>query len=290
MRIELMFLIGLTALSILGLYIFYILIPKKGIKKSKYKRIREYIERNIIKNADIEMEMQKSEFYLSFKQYQVLRWIIFISIILYFIYSYIINNTIPKSNVLLYTIGGFVLSTPKRNVMGKKTPFMLLLDYFEKRIIYQKNLELYRSISQLKNFVIAKQNNPPSALFILEQLKKFAKRTKPVYNQTIYLWSMGRTEEACQYFSSKIGTNDAEELAKIFLKLDDLKPIELRKQLQLYQEGIKKRRETEKLRENENKSNLIYSIVIISAIIVLTNFLIVAYYIDTINLLQYTLS
>lgn len=187
----------------------------------------------------------------------------------------------------MITLISFIVSSPRVEFLGKKTPFLYTLEYIGEKIRLEKNVEVYRAISQLKNLIIAKKDNPPSSDFVLEQLKKFSKKTRPIFNQMIYLWSMEKKVEACRYFSSKIGTQEAEEFADLILKFDELPPIELKNQLDVYQEKIQGKRETQKSKENENRSYLVYSLVMASLAIILTNFVIVAFYIDNIKLLNF---
>lgn len=231
--------------------------------------------------------MEDLDIGISFQKYQIIRWTLFITMLLFYIFNAEIKGGAIPQNQAFILIGTFILSTPRVSVMDKKTPFIYVLEIVAKKVKKEMNNEVYSAISQLKNICIAKQKNPPGSDFILEQLRKFSKKTRPVWNQTIYLWSMGKREEACHYFSNKIGTTEAEELSNLFIKLDELNPIELKNQLILHQDKIKKQRETDKLQSNENKSYMIYTLVLASAFIIILNFIIVAYYIDSLNLLKY---
>jgi hypothetical protein len=100
-------------------------------------------------------------------------------------------------------------------------------------------------------------------------------------------WQMDQKDKACDNFANEIGTSQALKFVEIIRKLDDLKPLELRKQLDLFQNSVRKDRETEKLKRNENISTVVYFLVMASAFIVLMNFIIVAFYCDYINLMKY---
>jgi len=86
---------------------------------------------------------------------------------------------------------------------------------------------------------------------------------------------MNKQEEAASYFATAIGTKEARDLANIFLKLDHLRPGELKGQLINYQNNIKTERITARERVNERNGNLIYILAIVSAVVVLLNFLVV---------------
>lgn len=180
----------------------------------------------------------------------------------------------------------FLISTPQLYFLGKKTPFNYLINSITAEYKNKKNIEIYRSISQLKNLAIAKQDNPPGADFILEQLRKFTHTIRPIFNKTISIWQLGNKEEACKYFGQAIGTKEGLEMANIFLKLDTLNPVELKDQLILFQENVKQARKTQKLIENERNSNIIYAVVTATTVMVLWNFIVVVYFIDTLKMLK----
>jgi hypothetical protein len=127
---------------------------------------------------------------------------------------------------------------------------------------------------------ITKANRPPGTLSILEQLNKFTKKTRPVFNQMQSYWSMGQKDKACDYFAEAIGTPDAKSFAEIIRKIDVMNPIELRQQMILFQEVIRGTRETNKLKKNENKSHIIYLCVSASFLTVFVNYMVIAVFID----------
>ena len=57
---------------------------------------------------------------------------------------------------------------------------------------------------QLKNLAIATKDNPLGADFIIEQLMRFTKITKPIFVRTLSIWRMGEYEKACGYFKENI--------------------------------------------------------------------------------------
>src|SRR5690606_25931015 len=99
----------------------------------------------------------------------------------------------------------FVLLTePRTHWFGMKTPFAKLMDVLVEHYRVRQNREVYQAISQLKNLASVTQKQAPGSLFILEQLSKFSRLTRPVFNQTLLLWQSNDKEEACQYFKQEI--------------------------------------------------------------------------------------
>jgi len=284
----------LTLITLLGAIAIYIVQKIKNINKlynfkmrrHRYDRIFSYIRKNIHRD-ELDTLFNDSGLKITTLQYQLIRYTSFI------VWLFLLNllfqlkgGTYPVKQVFLIILL-LIISSPKTFFLGKKTPFKYVLDIFKNNHKHKKNIEIYRAISQLKNIALARKDTPPGSDFVLDQLNRFTNIIRPVFNKTIALWSMGEKDEACNYLEQSIDTREAAELANILRKLDDLEPYELKSQLTLLQESIKKERETRKIKNNENISNLVYLIVITTCVIIMVNFVIVVYYIETINQLKF---
>jgi hypothetical protein len=183
---------------------------------------------------------------------------------------------LPSFGMQIFLIIILIIFTTPRSKMGRiKLPFLYVSDFFKKRAIEASNREIYRTISELINLFTIKGEVVLGSNYILEEVVKNAKVTKPVYLKMLSLWNMNRREEAANYFSTAIGTKEARDLAGVFLKLDYLNPAELKGQLLNYYNNIKAERITARERVNERNGNLIYILAIVSAVVVLLNFLVV---------------
>ena len=169
----------------------------------------------------------------------------------------------------------FVVTTPKSKMGRIKLPFLYISNFFSKVKREAASREIYRTISQLINLFTIKGENILGSNYILGEIIKFSKVTKPVYLKMLSLWNMNMKEEAVDYFADAIGTKEARDLAGVFLKLDLISPKELKGQLTHYQNNIKTERITARERVNERNGNLIYILAIISAVVVLLNFLVI---------------
>lgn len=259
---------------------------KIRIKKNRYIVFKNYLISRI-DNEDVNKLIQQSGIGITLYQYQIIRYVVFIIwSILYLVFYQLIESKFSLNQILMIVIL-FIVTSPKSYFLGKRTPFKYVIDICTHDYKNKLNIELYRCILQLKNIAITRKDISFSSDFLLEQLSKFTKRTKPIFNRMIALWSIGKKEEACNYFASVIDTKEAEQLSNLFRKLDNLFPNELYNQIVLLQEAMKKERETSKLVANENKSNLIYFIVIATSVVVLINFVIVVYYLETLHQMQF---
>jgi len=183
---------------------------------------------------------------------------------------------LPSFGIQLFLIIILIISTTPRLKMGRiKLPFLYASDFFKKRTREASNREIYRTISELINLFTIKGEVILGSNYVLEEVVKNAKVTKPVYLKMLSIWNMNRREEAANYFSKAIGTKEARDLAGVFLKLDYLNPAELKGQLLNYYNNIKTERITARERVNERNGNLIYILAIVSAVVVLLNFLVV---------------
>lgn len=284
----------LTLVTLLGAIAIFLVQKIKNINKGyslkmrrhRYDRLFSYVKNNIYK-GELDSVFNDSGLKITTLHYQLVRYSSFlIWLILLNILFQLKGGTYPVKQFFIIFIL-FLASSPKSYFLGKRTPFKYVLDIFRNNHKHKQNIEIYRAISQLKNIALARKDTPPGSDFVLEQLNKFTNILRPVFNKTIALWSMGEKEVACEYLDKTIDTKEATELANILRKLDELEPYELKNQLSLLQESIKKERETRKIKNNENISNLVYLIVITTCVIIMVNFVIVVYYIETINQLKF---
>lgn len=291
MNYQLVYLCLLFVLGIIAvLSLFYIRIGKTQyrfqVKKRSLKYFENHINNNIYKN-EIEELLLQSGFNITNKQYQFLRYTCFITLIIINIVFKIIFNNLDIVNNLIIIYVLFLFTSPKTYFFGKKTPLKYTLDFFVAIYKSKLNAEIIVSISQIKNMSISRYENKISSDYILEQIAKFSKKTKPIFNKMIALWNLNKKDEACKYFELAIGTKEAQGLTDIFRKMDSIMPSELYNQILLLQETVNKERETRKLIANENKSNIIYFIVVITSFIIMINFVVVVYYLEFLNQMRF---
>lgn len=166
-------------------------------------------------------------------------------------------------------------STPRKKIGRIKLPILYIDGFFSRVKKGAANKEIYRSLSQLINLFTIKGESILGSNYVIEELIKNARVTKPVYLKMLSMWNMNKRQQAADYFADAIGTKEARALAAIFLKLDNISPQELKLQLLNYQNNIKTEAITAREKINERNGNLIYILAIISAVVVLLNFLVV---------------
>ncbi|MCX7773199.1 MAG: hypothetical protein N2376_08835 [Clostridia bacterium] len=174
----------------------------------------------------------------------------------------------------------FLVSSPRRTLFKKDSPFFIIVNQIQKRKRHKLNLEIYRCLSQLKNMVVAKANRSYSADSLILELAKYTVHAKPIFNRMLGYWYEGRYEEATNYFSEAIGTKDAAALASLLSKIDYLKPSEFLSQIELYQAAAKDDRKTASHAVKENRSNLLYTLVMASGILIFINLIVITIGVD----------
>lgn len=260
-------------------------------KKDRYKDFIDHIKKGI-DEEEINKLFLKTGIKATAQYYQLIRYVLFIVFLIAIIVTSIIKKSVLVDLQILFIVLLFICTTPKKKILGIKTPFYFFMDLLSQGYRAKIELEIYRTMSQLKNLIAAKKDNPVSARFCMEQLQKFADITKPAFDKMIAIWDLGEDEKACQYFVTTLGfevgeSSIVQEIASIFVKLDQLDPIKLKSQLDTYQEVFKRERETKKLKETETKSYIVYSIVFVSAFIIILNFIVIVYLIDAMNMFNF---
>ena len=284
----------LFILTFTAIYIFYYVIAsiknknKFNARRNKYKKLKANLDKIFINNNSINDILINLNLGIDYEKYQIFRYSTFMLLLFYCISDAFLKNYVYSQKHILLLLLLFFITSPQKYIYGKKTFFLFIIEYIQKQIDKEKNEEIYRAIGQLRNLAIARKDNPPSGSFYLEQIIRFTNKTKPMFNQFMKYWNMNNKTAASDYFVKNINLKESRDIVNLFIKLDDLNPSELISQLSLFQDKFRKQRLIEKQKKNENISYILYSSVIFSALIVLLNFVIVAFWIDNVKLLQYS--
>jgi len=211
--------------------------------------------------------------------YQIFRWGLLGSGIIYILYQSLKGGEIPVLLCGFVTLIYFI-TKPVEKTLGIKSFFQRMIDSWMKSRREKYNDELYLAIAQLKNLFLIKKDDPPTGEDVLENINKYSKHLKPIISKMLTFWMMGEREKGVKYFERSIGTNEASKLGQVLLKIDDLHPHELTEQLNAFQNLYRTQKETRKKKSNKVKSNIFFTFVTISVIMVFVNFLVVVFLID----------
>ncbi|MCG8483227.1 MAG: hypothetical protein MJA31_07975, partial [Clostridia bacterium] len=229
---------------------------KKVNIKFKNHRFRKMRSEFIRKLNEKDTFFLGSGLSISRYQYGILRTTILAVI---FIFQIIDARYASKPIVHYITFGILVMITsPRMTIMNIKTPFARVLQFLQNSYRKKIDLELYNSISQLKNLAVVQKDHPMSADFLIEQLVRSTNKSRKIYMQTLSMMREGKDEEAIEFFKQAINSKLAIEFANIIPKLDYLNPVELKDQLVLIQSSFRNEKTTMKLAQQEILSNLIF--------------------------------
>jgi len=166
-----------------------------------------------------------------------------------------------------------ILTIPKEKIGRIRLPFFYLNEYIKTTTSERYNREIFWTISLLINLFTITGDKKMGSDYIVEQIIKTVNVTKPIYLKMLSMWNMNLKEEAVEYFSNEIGTKEARNLSRVFIKLDNLDVKNFKNQLINYKNSIKDERSTLRDKRSERNGVIIYSLAIFSALFVLINFL-----------------
>jgi hypothetical protein len=292
MKIQIIYYVVIVLLLLSSLSLFFMLQniqqqKKVRIKKDRYSEVKDYVL-NKLQHKHLDNLMKDSGLKITFTQYQATRYIIFIILVIITFASFTTNKggDIPFKQLILI-ISLFFTTTPSEYIFNKiKSPFYLILSLLYKREISRFNEDLFNVLSQLKNLILAKRDESSRSDYVLIKMRKFTNKVGIIFDRMITLWDMDRREEAVAYFNQKIPSEMAKNISDLLMKVDYLKPFELRTQIEVLQHAYKKERETSQLKNKEFQSYLVYALVVASLFAVMLNFLNIVYIIDMIKQLK----
>lgn len=254
---------------------------KVKIRKNRYGQLKDLI-RKTVNEEKLKPDLKKSDFRISMVSYQLIRYLL---IVFGFIYFFFFQKLLMHEKLNTVTIAFFILlvfaSAPVSKIGRWQSPFRWFLQKVTESRQERTVNEMYQGLIQLKNLITVHRDHPPGTLYILEQLQGFAKFNKGLYGDMIQLWQIGKEEEACEILTQGLGPKEGPHITSIFLKMNQINPIELKKNIKLILEMIKRERETKKIRNNQLKGYFIYAIVLVAIMSIFKNFMTLTFLIQS---------
>lgn len=240
---------------------------------------------SLLYNEELDKVFLSSGLQINSVTYNLIRYTIFMVWLIIIIISYVLYGYVQSFQVFIFLALLFV-TRPAMTFMGRKTPFAFIINILSMEYKHKKNQEIYRAMSQLKNLSIISANTRIGSDFIIQELMKMTKITKPIFATMLRFWRENERQAAIDYFTSAVDTREGAELANIFSKLDDLGPDELLEQISLAQNIFIEERRTNKEKRNENRGYALYAFVIITICIILLNFIVLILYENTLEVFK----
>jgi hypothetical protein len=257
--------------------------PRYGFRltQTRFIKLRQWFLKEFT-NKETEKIVKEAGLNISGLTYQTIRYLILVFWLCCLIYLKFYGGKDAGMTVAIWIIT-LIASSPKRKIFNTTSPFYYLVLQLKKRGREKYNLEIFRCLSQLKNLAVAKADSSYSSDYIIKELAKYTVFIRPIFDRFLGYWYESRYEQACKYFNDSIGTEDGLALSNLLLKIDHLKPSEFVNQLELYQNEALERKRTTAQNSKETKSNLVFGVVMVTGIIILLNFLLIAIAIDALG-------
>lgn len=217
--------------------------------------------------------------------YQLIRYPIFLLWLTYMGYERLSKGTNVNLLVALWILT-FIATMPCQKLIGVKSPFYIVIDKVSKRIKEKSNIEIYRCLSQLKNIAISMSDKALSAEYIIREITKYTKVTKPYFQRLLGFWCEGRQKEGQEYFSNSIGTEAAKSLVSLLTKLDYIPPDKFISQIELFQNQVEEDRKTAVKVSRQAQGNFVFGLALAAGISICLNFLAVVVGIDGYDVLK----
>ena len=122
--------------------------------------------------------------------------------------------------------------------------------------------------------------------FCILMLMENAVKLKPIYREMLLMYRQGRDEEAFRYFANAVNTKAGRNFAAILTKVEKINPSELIEQMEVFQNMIAEKRMTQALKTAQRNSVIttIWSSATVFSLLI--NFVVVAVFMDTLNMLK----
>lgn len=260
--------------SVIGAGI-YLLLPQPEKRRvevvNKYiAKIKKTLNKKPIKVKSNNLLYGTSK-YLDRQSYEAIRLLLLVMFSVIGIFTF-------RSGYILFGIFIYLFMYPQERIGATKTPFGFIKGVIVKSDKEKKDTELFGCLSLLKNMIVQKDDQI-SADFIIENLAQSMSITKPAFLQMLARFRMNKVKEAEEAFYAEIGTDLSKEIASLLMQMDQLDPAEFEEIVISKQAFVREYKKTRESRKAEAISDLIYIPIVVDAIIVLMNFLIIAYFI-----------
>jgi len=146
--------------------------------------------------------------------------------------------------------------------------------------------ELCESLSYTRNIAVLGSCSRMSAGMLLSALAGQSRLLKPVFLDMEHAINVNDRERAADVLYAVVKEPYAKDIGRILAFWEDLEPDGLLKTLEVYRNMLREERITRIRRRDELISDLIYLPVVLNCMVVLLNFLYVAYFLQQKELLQ----
>ena len=140
--------------------------------------------------------------------------------------------------------------------------------------------ELSEALSYIRNLVILGRGEKMSVELLMEELSGICDRLAPVFTDMERSLHINDKDRASRYLYDAIGESFAKDIGTFLAHWEDIPPKELLSSVEAYRSTLREIRQTELKKRDEIISDIVYFPVVLNSMVVLLNFIYVAYFLE----------
>ena len=162
----------------------------------------------------------------------------------------------------------------------KSAPYRKLQQFAAGRRREAMQRDLAESLSYVKNLVVIGRGENMSAQLLLEELSELSKDLGPVFLSMARSIQMFDKETAARQLFEALPFSYAKDIGEFLAGWEDIPPSDLLNTVEVYRSALREDRLTRQKRWDETISDLVYFPVVVNSMVVLLNFIYVAYFLQ----------
>ena len=173
------------------------------------------------------------------------------------------------------------------NTLHNKLYGKLILFAKQAGLVEAPEKDLYHAAILLKDLCIVRKYHPVSLDYMLEELSHSSGSLKPVFQKTLALYRTQGSDAAFRYFSDRLDSKYARNLALLMSKMDKIDPAELVSQIDIFIGIIREVRTTEAMKTAERRAAVCTFLAAAAFFALMIDFLVVVVFMDTLESLRF---
>lgn len=140
--------------------------------------------------------------------------------------------------------------------------------------------ELFRALLYVKNISILGSSSSISTQLLLEELSEISDNLKKVFLDMAHYLTVNDKEKASRLLGDVVGSDIARDVGRFLAGWEELSPNDILETIETYQNILYQARITKQKRKDEAISDIIYFPVVLNCMLVLLNFIYIAYFME----------
>ena len=154
--------------------------------------------------------------------------------------------------------------------------YIRLRRYFFKEAVLR---ECSECLGYIRNIAVLGRSSDISAQMLLEELSDISDKLSPVFGEMSRHLSVNDKKSAADCFRLGTGIEISSGMGEFLAGWDDIKPSEILETVEAYQSLLRAERQTAIRKRNETISDLVYVPVVINCMLILLDFIYIAFFV-----------